>query len=122
MSSLRSHEGYLLIDHRNSPGVPDAVMVAQGLPEGSGRKDRIFESATFTCADCQAVVVMNPKRDRPRGYCPKCNHYICDACDTVRVLNGGACNNFQDRVDRELNNLAKIPRTSEVFQSCILLL
>lgn len=122
MSSLRSHEGYLLIDHRNSPGVPEAIMIAQGLPANAGRKDATFEAATYTCADCQAIVVIEPKRTRPRGYCPKCNHRLCDRCETVRVQSGGVCNNFQNMVDRELNRLSQISRSSEIFQSNILLL
>lgn len=106
MGSLRSNEGYLLIDHRFSPGVPDEVMVKSGLPIGSGRKDKVFEAATYTCADCQAIVVIEPKRTRARGYCPKCNHQLCDRCENVRVLSGGECKNFQNMVDRYLNALA----------------
>jgi hypothetical protein len=31
MGSLRSHEGYYMMDHRVSPGVPDELVVKQGL-------------------------------------------------------------------------------------------
>lgn len=79
MSSKRRHEGYLCIDHRDSPGVPvnpamigkpDALLTAQGT---------MLESATVTCCHCQVVVVLNPLRTRPRGYCQKCDNYVCDS-------------------------------------------
>jgi hypothetical protein len=80
MSSLRRHEGYLLIDLRNSPGVPTtmirAAAAAGHAPAGSGQG--LFESATVTCAHCHAVVVLNPDRQRPRHYCARCDHYVCD--------------------------------------------
>ncbi len=44
---------------------------------GAGKR---FESATITCSHCQRVVVLNPDRSRERGYCKKCDHYICDGC------------------------------------------
>ena len=121
MSSLKSHEGYMLIDHRNSPGVPDNLMVADGLISGSGKG--LFESATFTCSHCEAVVIMNPDRSRSRGYCPKCNHYVCDACEQRRVASGYECKPFKAMVEELLNEAAKKPAesASEVFQSPIIL-
>lgn len=64
MSSKRSKEGYLLIDNRANHG-------------------GVVESATVTCSHCQQVVVLNPLRTRERGYCAKCDHYVCDnpACN-----------------------------------------
>jgi hypothetical protein len=121
MSSLRSHEGYLLIDHRNSPGVPDEIMVAQGFSPGAGRQDSVFESATFTCSHCEVVVVMNPNRQRERGYCRKCDHYVCDTCEARRVASGGECKPFKVMVEEVLNLAAKKPASSEVFQSPLLL-
>jgi hypothetical protein len=35
--------------------------------------------------------VMNPLRTRDRAYCPKCDSYICDECEAVRVAAGYAC-------------------------------
>jgi hypothetical protein len=84
MSTKRSHEGYLLIDHRETPGVTEEFVQQTGqvdaVPVG---KNSLFESATITCSHCQRVVVLNPDRSRSRGYCRKCDHYICDACTTV---------------------------------------
>ena len=73
--SKRSREGYLLIDHRNSPGFSEIDAARAGVPfVGSG----VFESATITCAHCHVVVVLNPLRTRERGYCRRCDHYVCD--------------------------------------------
>ncbi len=77
MSSLRRHEGYLLIDHSNSPGVPNGGDAAH---VGAGQK---FESATVTCSHCHYVVVLNPDRSRARHYCSKCDHYVCDKLTCV---------------------------------------
>lgn len=79
--SLRSHEGYMLIDNRNTPGISDAEMVAAGYPVGAGRG--LFESATYTCSHCHAVVVIEPKRTRERGFCRGCQQRVCDGCATV---------------------------------------
>lgn len=81
MSSKRSHEGLLTIDHRDTPGMPDEVMQAQGLPAGSGRG--LLETPTYTCSHCPAIVVMNPLRTRARTYCKGCDHYICDRCGAI---------------------------------------
>lgn len=82
MFSKRELEGYLLIDHRNSPGVSAAdIAHLDGRP---GEQTPIvgagvtFESATVTCAHCHALVVLNPNRSRPRNWCPKCDAYVCD--------------------------------------------
>lgn len=97
MPSLRQHEGYLLIDHRNSPGMPDQVMVATGLPAGAGRG--LFEAPTYSCSHCQRVVVLNPLRTRAREYCARCDSHICDRCGALRAANGGDCKTFKQIVD-----------------------
>ncbi len=80
MQSKRRHEGYLLIDHRNSPGVP-VGFGGSCVAVGAGQA---FEAATITCSHCQAIVVLNPERDRERAWCAKCDHYICDGCGAAR--------------------------------------
>lgn len=99
MSSLRNHEGYLLIDHRNSPGVPDDIAVATGLPIGAGQL--MFEAPTYTCKHCQRIVVMNPDRKRERAYCRGCDHLICDPCgaERARTLK---CRTFEQVIDQLL--------------------
>ena len=92
MPSKRSHEGYLLIDHRAGPGISAEQAARAGLPPGS--HCGIFEAPTYTCRHCQRVVVINPLRTRDREYCPGCNHYICDDCGRVRS-HTGRCLTFE---------------------------
>lgn len=96
MKSKRSHEGVILIDHRNSPGVTEEMSRFTNLPVGAGQG--VFESPTFTCSHCQRVVVMNPARTRSRGYCKKCDHYVCDGCEDIRVKTG-ICYTYNEFLD-----------------------
>lgn len=83
MFSKRSLEGQLIIDHRNSPGVPAEMAAAAGLdPSASG--SRLFESPTITCAHCNTPVVLNPNRSRARHWCRSCDKYICDNCAILK--------------------------------------
>lgn len=115
MTSKRSHEGYLLLDHRGTAGVSDADMVAMGLPAGSGKG--LYESATYTCKHCQFTVLIEPKRTRERAYCRGCDHYICDACGVIRARTG-ACATIDRKVD-EL--MAAAEKQAAEPTSCILL-
>jgi hypothetical protein len=84
-------EGYLLIDHRNSPGITEEFIRSCGkdpadfLIVGEGK---VLEAATLTCSHCQKVVHMSPTRKRERGSCRKCNKYICDDCNADLFLTG----------------------------------
>lgn len=94
----RQKEGYLLIDHKDSPGVPEELIraaIAAGKPAAPAvRSGQTYESATITCCHCNRVVILNPDRKRARGYCAKCDHYVCDlpACNLE-------CNPFQRLLD-----------------------
>ena len=88
MRTKRSHEGYLLIDHRNSPGVSREYIAACGLESPAVGAGQTYESATITCSHCQGMVVINPLRTRDRGYCSKCDRYVCDLCEGIRVQTG----------------------------------
>jgi len=77
----RAREGYLLIDHRASPGIPPDQARAFGIPPERAGEGKIYEQATLTCAHCRTAIVKNPYRLRPRENCAKCgNKYICDFC------------------------------------------
>ena len=104
MKRLRDLEGYLLMDNSNSPGIPDEVMVAQGLPVGAGRT--FFECPTFTCKHCQTVVIINPKRNRERAYCRGCDHLLCDGCGAERARTG-LCRTFDQVIDEILTACEK---------------
>lgn len=107
MFSKRELEGYLLIDHRNSPGITpqEAAKAGKGtVPIGKGT---MFESATINCSHCSSLIVLNPDRSRSRGYCPKCDHYVCDGCESVRAVTG-ECYPMKRRIDEFIDNASKI--------------
>lgn len=105
MRTHRSLEGYFRLDHSQTQGMPDEAVVKAGLPPGAGRG--LFEAPTYTCSHCQAVVVMNPKRNRERAYCRGCDHLICDKCGAIRAQTG-VCKTFKQIVDEALS-LAERP-------------
>jgi hypothetical protein len=77
-TSKFSQEGYLLLDNRQSPGISKEFIQASGkkvpfVPEGT-----LGEFSTITCSHCHAIVILNPLRNRTRGYCAKCDHFVCD--------------------------------------------
>lgn len=84
MSSLKRHEGYIMVDNRASPGLPEDIARAAGYDPEQCRAGGLFEAATLTCSHCGNAFVKNPLRTRPRPYCNQCDHYICDICDGVR--------------------------------------
>src|SRR5262245_56104945 len=74
---MMQREGYLFLDHRASPGLPEDMARRMGVRSGS----TMNEIATLTCCHCRVVVVKNPLRQRERASCPKCNFkYLCDIC------------------------------------------
>lgn len=97
-NSQRSREGYLLIDHRDSPG-----MAGRGEPLGAGS---VFEAPIYLCGHCQRGVIVNPLRTRERAYCPNCDHIICDECEAVRVISR-VCKPFNQTADELLEAAAK---------------
>ena len=104
MSSKRRFEGYFQVDHRASPGIPDEMMPA-GMPARSGQGN--FETSTYTCSHCPRIVVLNPMRRRERGYCRKCDKYICDYC-TAALHETGIClpyKNFLDELQEKNSRL-----------------
>jgi hypothetical protein len=106
MFSKRELEGYLEIDHRESPGItPElAAKIGRGtVPVPAGT---VFKAATYNCSHCEALVIINPKRTRTRGYCAKCDHYVCDLCETERVRTG-VCRPFKQVIDEFIDKTAK---------------
>ena len=100
MSSLKRHEGYLLIDNSNGPGVSQQQLAqlphkgeAFAVPEG-----RKFECAFITCKHCRVTMLKNPERKRDRAYCAKCDHYICDRCAAI-AWRTGECRTIDEVMD-----------------------
>jgi hypothetical protein len=73
-------EGYLMIDHRASPGLTEDIAHRLGLDPTQTKEGKLLEAATLTCSHCKNVVMKNPLRTRERAFCRKCMHYICDFC------------------------------------------
>lgn len=77
----RYHEGgYLIIDHRASPGMTLEEAMAAGFDPVLVREGHTLELSTMTCAHCKSVVAKNARRIRPQERCIKCDHYVCDFC------------------------------------------
>ncbi len=85
--SLKQGAGYLEIDHTNSPGLTfaDVAHVPGAFAVGEGQR---LERDVVTCSHCQRGVLLEPLRVRSRGYCPKCDHYVCDSCEAIRERTG----------------------------------
>lgn len=78
--SKKSQEGYLMIDHRFSPGIPEDVARLSGFDPKLCGEGKLFEVPTLNCPHCKTSQVKNPLRTRERHNCWSCNHYICDLC------------------------------------------
>ncbi len=102
----RDWEGYLMIDHRESPGITPEQAAAGPpgtIPVGKGM---LFQAPTVNCSHCTRLIVLNPARIRDRAYCPKCDYYICDACEAVRVQTG-VCKPFKQVIAEFVDAAAK---------------
>lgn len=107
MKNLNSHTGYLIIDHRDSPGLrPDDIPLRLRSSAVAVGEGEVFEADTKICTHCQRGVILNPGRVRDRGVCPYCHHYICDTCH--RMLKAtGQCIPFKKILDDTANMLEK---------------
>jgi hypothetical protein len=106
MTSLKRFDGYLMIDHRASPGVPEDIARKTGFDPKMLAEGKLLESATITCAHCLGVVVKHPMRIRPRGYCPQCDRYLCDKCEKKRSEPGYVHAGGEQLVDALLDKAA----------------
>jgi hypothetical protein len=88
MSSLKRYEGYLMVDHRASPGITEEFARTNGFEGPIASEGKMVESATLTCVHCGTGFVKNPERFRPRAHCKKCDRYVCDQCDHARQQPG----------------------------------
>lgn len=107
MFSKKSLEGELIIDHRSAGAGITPEQAAQhgqdAIPVSAGG---LMETSTITCSHCQAIVVKNPYRIRARNYCPKCDRYICDICESNRIRSG-ECKPFEQYADLYLEAITK---------------
>ena len=115
---MRQREGYLMIDHSASPGIPEDFARAVGLDPDLVREGKVLEAATKTCVHCKSTVVLEPRRTRERASCVKCGgKYICDDCALQARLPGYSHVPFEQKVDlvkeaeaKGIPNLGSPPR------------
>lgn len=105
----RIGEGYLLIDHRASPGLPADMARAAGFEPREMAEGAMLEKATMTCSHCGSVVVLNTARTRERAYCGKCDHYICDGCQFLSTRPDYQHQPLTQQIDRVLDGVADNP-------------
>jgi len=97
---MAQREGYLLIDHQASPGIPEDVALKIGMDPKLVAEGKVLEAATLTCAHCKGTIVKNPFRKRERATCPKCSFkYLCDDCSLESRLPGYDHLPFEKKVD-----------------------
>ena len=65
MSTEKAREGYLMVDHRASPGLPPELAVSLGLDPKLVGEGKLMEAATLTCSHCKGALLKNPLRVRP---------------------------------------------------------
>lgn len=103
MFSKREREGYILIDHTDSPGFTCAdVGPAAAAVMGAGKR---FEAPTLKCHRCEYQAIINPNRQRERGYCSRHDAYLCENC-AITVKLTGSCQSFDEFVDLYLTRVA----------------
>lgn len=106
---MAQREGYILIDHQASPGLPEDLAVALNLDPASVKEGKIFEGATLTCAHCTSVIIKNPLRMRERASCMKCSgKYLCDGCALLTRLPDYDHTPFEKKVDLAKNLVAQL--------------
>lgn len=77
------NEGYVMVDHRASPGLTEQQAQRFGYHPSQVGEGKVFEASTYGCPHCGGTVVMNPLRVRERGRCFKCNSNVCDVCAAI---------------------------------------
>lgn len=80
-------EGYVEIDHRESPGISheEAARVGSRLAVGKGQR---FQAATWKCCGCERQIILLKEQARHENYCSQCDSYMCDECLLRRKVTG----------------------------------
>lgn len=107
MFSKRELEGYVMIDHRMGEGITQEQAAKAGKDTIAVPRGKLFESPFITCSHCSKSVVLRPDRSRSRGYCPKCDKYLCDDPCTTNYALTGECTCLQWRLDKFYERVTK---------------
>lgn len=115
--SKRRLEGYLMMDHRNSPGLSDAHVMERELPAGAGKG--LFETSVLFCSHCPAMIVVmtptnhNPKRGKAAEYCPGCDRYLCERCHDERIRTG-ICKTWAQQIEEYVERVLQDTLIKEI--------
>lgn len=75
---MKKANGYLMVDHRASPGLPEDVARAVGYDPKLCGEGKVYEADSLYCVNCYSHVIKNPLRTRERGSYK--GQYVCDGC------------------------------------------
>lgn len=113
MFSKLELEGYLEIDHRESPGFTEKqareARWGKTMPVGSKR----FKLVTYRCCGCEAMIVVRSERTRERTWCRKCDRFMCDQCSWVLKVTG-VHKPMNQIIDDFVKETANLPRCEAV--------
>lgn len=96
---IQDLEGELLLDHRNSPGVPADMLRQVGLPPEAGHG--LYRCPTYTCNHCQkgVNVIVGALGTREKRYvCSGCRKVLCEECARRKSLTG-VCEPFEEKIE-----------------------
>jgi hypothetical protein len=102
------HEGYLMVDHRASPGLSEKDALALGYHPSQVSEGQLFEAKTNHCSHCGTVVIMNPLRQRDRCLCVYCNKYICDNCGIQMKMPNYVHKTYKQQLEEGLTYFANL--------------
>lgn len=106
MRTKRSNEAYVLIDHRNSPGISQEFIHKNRLDAPAVGAGQTFESAIAVCHGCGGDIILNPNRTREREWCMEHDAYLCDSCALRRKVTG-SCVPLQKKLFDIFNRLTR---------------
>lgn len=105
---MPKQQGYVLVDHRASPGLTEAEARMFGYEPSLCKEGKIFEADTMGCSHCGGVAVKSPTRIRPRASCAACgHHYICDGCAYIAAQPGYIHKPVAAQIDDALKSAAQ---------------
>ena|SRR5437899_3104257 len=108
MKSKQIHEGYLMVDHRASPGLNPEAALSLGYHPSQVQEGQLFEAKTNHCSHCGTVVIMNPMRTRERTICYACNKYVCDNCGISMKMPDYVHKTYIQQLDERLTHLSNL--------------
>ena len=88
MTSKRDHAGWLMLDHRDSPGFSEAEMRKANprLKPTAGKG--LYETNVVHCRHCQKGLIVHPLLMADLPYCHLCDAYICESCKVTMAASG----------------------------------